>query len=415
MNNDRITVLGAGLQGVCVALALAQLGYRVNLFERMEDCLTQASLRNEGKIHLGFVYANDSSFQTADLMLRSALHFGPNIEAFLGQKVDWSQCLSNPFVYAIAQDSLLSTQQLMQHYQQLEKRYHSIIQDEQLHYLGARPSSLWSSLNLRDLSPHILCDRLSGAILSCERALDLVKFRREVRRALHGHPQITLHYGHTVESVQRTATGFCVAGTVQEHQERKQWRWESDIVVNCLWGGRLKVDREVGVEPVGKWVYRLKYRILGQTAEHLQGLPSVTYVLGPYGDVVTWPDSSTIYVSWYPVCMQGWSAELEPPVGWEPHCSGQVETPTQQWIAQTALSEFNRYISGLIDLKVDQVDAGIIFSWGETDIHDPGSELHKRHRVGVHAYDGYLSIDTAKFTCAPYFAAQAASLITAGF
>jgi 2-polyprenyl-6-methoxyphenol hydroxylase-like FAD-dependent oxidoreductase len=30
MHNDRMTVLGAGLQGVCVALALAQLGYRVN-------------------------------------------------------------------------------------------------------------------------------------------------------------------------------------------------------------------------------------------------------------------------------------------------------------------------------------------------------------------------------------------------
>ncbi|WP_129678338.1 FAD-dependent oxidoreductase [Candidatus Chloroploca sp. Khr17] len=98
MHNDRIAVLGAGLQGACVALALARLGYRVNLFERMDDCLTQASLRNEGKIHLGFVYANDTSFQTADLMLRSALSFGPNMEAFLGQKIDWSQFLSNPFI-----------------------------------------------------------------------------------------------------------------------------------------------------------------------------------------------------------------------------------------------------------------------------------------------------------------------------
>jgi hypothetical protein len=54
------------------------------------------------------------------------------------------------------------------------------------------------------------------------------------------------------------------------------------------------------------------------------------------------------------------------------------------------------------------VDAGVIFSWGEShiDVDDPGSELHQRHAIGVHAHDGYFSIDTGKFTCAPLFASH---------
>ena len=59
-----IAVLGAGIQGVCVALALEVAGHTVALIDQAEDCLLRTSLRNEGKIHLGFTYANDRSLRT---------------------------------------------------------------------------------------------------------------------------------------------------------------------------------------------------------------------------------------------------------------------------------------------------------------------------------------------------------------
>jgi hypothetical protein len=37
--------------------------------------MNRASLRNEGKIHLGLIYANDPSRETAFLQLRGALRF----------------------------------------------------------------------------------------------------------------------------------------------------------------------------------------------------------------------------------------------------------------------------------------------------------------------------------------------------
>ena len=65
-----ILVLGAGLQGAGVALELAQRGIPVTLVEQDEVALNRASLRNEGKIHLGLIYANDRSRDTAFLSSR---------------------------------------------------------------------------------------------------------------------------------------------------------------------------------------------------------------------------------------------------------------------------------------------------------------------------------------------------------
>ena len=61
----RVAVLGGGLQGACVALELSRHGVKVDLYEKSDQCLSQASAHNEGKMHLGYVYANDRSLRTA--------------------------------------------------------------------------------------------------------------------------------------------------------------------------------------------------------------------------------------------------------------------------------------------------------------------------------------------------------------
>lgn len=46
----------------------------------------------------------------------------------------------------------------------------------------------------------------------------------------------------------------------------------------------------------------------------------------------------------------------------------------------------------------------MITAWGETDISDPASELHRRYEIGVNSAEGHHSIDTGKYTMAPLFA-----------
>jgi glycine/D-amino acid oxidase-like deaminating enzyme len=98
-----VAVLGGGLLGVCTALELARCGLAVDLFDRGEILLSQAATRNEGKIHLGFVYAN-ASLRTAQIMVDGALRFWPVLRRHLGDAVATIP-VSDPFVYAVARDS----------------------------------------------------------------------------------------------------------------------------------------------------------------------------------------------------------------------------------------------------------------------------------------------------------------------
>ena len=80
----RVAVLGAGLQGASVALELAANGVEVDLYDQAGHCLAGASSNNEGKIHFGYVYANDPSLRTARTLIEGALAFSPLLRRWLG-------------------------------------------------------------------------------------------------------------------------------------------------------------------------------------------------------------------------------------------------------------------------------------------------------------------------------------------
>jgi len=72
-----VGILGGGMQGCCCALALAERGAKVTMFDRNDQLLSRAAVANEGKIHLGYMYANDPSHSTARMMMKGALAFAP--------------------------------------------------------------------------------------------------------------------------------------------------------------------------------------------------------------------------------------------------------------------------------------------------------------------------------------------------
>ena len=79
----RVAILGGGFQGCCTALALARHGASVVIYERHPALLAGAATANEGKIHLGYVYASDRSLATARTMIRGGLCFAPLVQSYL--------------------------------------------------------------------------------------------------------------------------------------------------------------------------------------------------------------------------------------------------------------------------------------------------------------------------------------------
>lgn len=395
-------VLGAGIQGVCIALALSRQGYAVTLVDKASQAMTRASLHNEGKIHLGLVYAKDATERTANLMLRSALRFGPLVEKFCGRPLEWEGLRACPFTYLVLNDSMLSPEEVESAYSRLEERYREEIKEPGLHYLGLRPERLFEAGGAPEPGGLLNPDRVQAIYRTAELPLAVHDFRRLMIEALEADGDIERLFGHRVETVERAPSGFRAAG---HGPASSRWKREADIVVNCLWEGRLKLDEQLGLLPRRPWVYRLKMRVFGELPARLAALPSLTLVVGPYGDVVV-NDSHPAYFSWYPASLRGWSNAVEPPTEWERMC-GEGKNPGElREMAREIIAGFESIIPGVHEIRPLDIAGGVIFSWGESDIDDPESELHRRHEIGVESHDGYFTVNTGKFTSAPLFAEE---------
>lgn len=397
-----ILVLGAGIQGLCVALALRARGYTVTVIDRMSDLMLRASLRNEGKIHLGFVYANDASFQTSALMLRAALQFSPLLDEWLETPMDWRALTSTPFYYLVMRDSMLSPTQIHAHYAQLQTCFEEMtFGDARASYLGndLRGRKLWQPAP-SEINRWFTSEQIAECLETVELALDRENFRVRLKARLAAFPEITFRFGHNIETIERDARGFSLQGV---RADGTRWRETAETVINCLWDGRLALDEQLGIAPQRAFVMRLKYRLLGSLPNALQKLPSLTMVLGRYGDIVQYPNMPT-YFSWYPTCLRGWSQTLTPPPDWEAACTGKPAEASVEEVTRTSLAAFEKIIPGIAASRIQAVDGGIIYSWGETDIDDRASGLHTRYEIGFTEHDGYYSVDTGKFTCAPMHA-----------
>jgi hypothetical protein len=138
--------------------------------------------------------------------------------------------------------------------------------------------------------------------------------------------------------------------------------------------------------------------------------PSVTMVVGPYGDVVQRNDGIA-YFSWYPAGLQGWTHDLSPPTAWDAPCRGAITAAAAAAMAQAILAGIEPWYPGAAQAEPIEVDAGAIVAYGRSDVGDPASGLHDRTRVGVASHDGYHSVDPGKLTTAPMFGLQAARAV----
>ena len=401
-----VAVLGAGLSGAGVALELARRGIAVTLIERDERAINRASLRNEGKIHLGLIYANDRTLRTAALQLQGALRFRSVLTRWIGADVD-ALHLSSPFIYGVAEDSICPLDQLEDHYARVQSMYEQLLRDDPaLDYLGRRPNRLWHRRPAASSTRHLASDRWMATFETEELAIHPDRLAQHVRQAIARCDLIRFMPRHRVASVRRIHERYRIEG----QNPTGAWRIDAGQVVNALWEGRLAIDSQLGLDVAAGWVHRLKYRVIARLPEDLRRGPSLTMVLGRYGDVVVRPDGSA-YLSWYPAGLRGWSREIEPPQTWDSACRGVIPDDARSEIAHSILHGLDAWYPGIARAVPIEVDAGVIVAYGDSDVDDRNSGLHDRSRIGVTSADGYHSIEPGKLTTAPMFSLLAAQRV----
>ncbi|MEM8993486.1 MAG: FAD-dependent oxidoreductase [Acidobacteriota bacterium] len=394
-----VAVLGAGLQGACVSLALARRGYAVRLYDRRPKLIAGASANQEGKLHLGFVYAADPSLGTARAMIEGALAFAPAVEHLVGGGLDWESHLSARFRCIVHRDSTLTVDAHRRHFSALQTLYEELVDAPALpelgaSYLGRRPRRIWTDRPSLDGAPP---SRALASFPTEEVSIEPGFLHGVIERAIRDRPSIRLCLGRRVLGVEPRGDGFWVDGE-GAGPDGEPFRDAVDAVINCLWEGRRAVDRSLGLDDDGPWVTRVKYGLLFEGV--LENPVSCVLTHGPFGDVVSWPQLRRVYASWYPACRVALTAG-ELPRTWEDALDGRHDPKRLGEIVAETRAELDPFTPGLRDLRLLRPLAGAIVARGSTDIDRPRSELHRRVGEPPRRRGHYLSLYTGKYTVAP--------------
>jgi hypothetical protein len=170
-----------------------------------------------------------------------------------------------------------------------------------------------------------------------------------------------------------------------------------DHVINALWQGRMAIDRTVGLQPAGVWSSRYRQSLFLRTTEPVD-TPCVVIATGPFGDIKNY-NGRDFYLSWYPdglrIDTSAVAPELEP---WD--------QPDPQTLTRSVLDRLQALLPWVARIRerVESVDVngGWVFAAGRGLLSDPCSTLHRRSDYGVTRLGRYLSVDTGKFSTAPW-------------
>lgn len=408
----RIAIIGGGLGGCLTALELARRGIHCEIFERNARELSEASSHNEGKVHLGYLYARDAGGGTSRLMAEGAASFRSIVAELTG--FDVTEALSTPFLYAVHRRSLVSPEAIDAHF----RRCSDFFSESNGHHDG---SDRWKAgyvdgstrvehrrLGTAEWSDDLDPDSFTAVLRTSELGVDPRRLATEVSRAVRENVRIELNLGVRVAAVRPEPLGrWSLAADDGPIADGAPF----DVVVNASWSDLLRLDRQVGLTPPPQWSYRFKLanRVARSTAP--EDVSSVTVVLGAFGDIVNYGPGG-VFLSWYPSGRLLLTDDIDLPDWNGDEFRSQREAAYEE--SRCVWESMSRRFRAL-DVSSSEVDTrgGIILAAGRLDVDDPDSPLHSRLRVGLEQSGSYISMNTGKFTLAPLMARRAADMIEA--
>jgi len=242
-----VAILGAGGVGACAALELAAAGCTADVFERQGEPLRGASYVNEGKIHQGFMYANDDPDRTARTMAVGALTFRRLLARWID--VDRAFALSTPFVYAVLDDSMLGVERIRAHFDTCLGIFGGLQQATGFDYLGSDEPPGYRELSRAETAEIAAAERILAAFETTERCVDPRPLADALVAALAQADGITLVVNAEVQRVARRGDGRFMV-TYADPEPRVAGPY--DQVINALWESRLAVDRTMGLEAASR-------------------------------------------------------------------------------------------------------------------------------------------------------------------
>lgn len=392
--NPRIAVLGAGIMGSSLALYLARKGAGVTLFDKAAQPLAEASRWNEGKIHLGYLYSADASLRTARHVMPGGLLFRPLVEDLIGCDIG-SVITAQDDIYLCHRDSVVQPDAMASYMEQVAAlaRAHP----DARHYLADVSEGRAQRLSAGELATISGSDSITAGFHVPERSVETTWIADRFVEALATEMRIERQMATRVTAVEAADGG-----------NEGLWRIETsagsfagyDYVINALWEGRMEIDRTVGLQPKGVWSNRYRLSLFMHSSEPVSS-PCVVIATGPFGDIKNY-NGRDFYLSWYPDGLRADSASISPP-GRE-----DLDMPDAESFISSVFDHLQDHLPWVAHLRQKaetlRIEGGWVFAAGRGELSAASSSLHRRSDYGVVRKGSYLSIDTGKYSTAPWSA-----------
>jgi glycine/D-amino acid oxidase-like deaminating enzyme len=388
--------------GGSTALHLARLGVAVTVFDHENAPFRGASRWNEGKIHLGFLYAADPTLDTARAVLPGGLDFKDQVESLTAIRLGPVTTPADD-LYLVHRDSVTPPDTVA--------RYFAAVADlVRAHPDAHRYLTDAARIEVEPVSSGELSDLAAPAVVVAgfrvpEHSVDTNRVADAFVDALDGEPLVELRLG-------RHVTGVAPAG-----ERRDGWRVQTtdnragdgpfDAVVNALWEGRPRIDRTVGHRPDTAEHHRYRVSLFVRTATALESHNAVLAV-GAFGDVKSYNDRD-FYLSWYPAGLLAGAEAVDPP------SVPVLNDREKQLIAKEVFAALGDVLPWVRDIERTasdiRVEGGWVYSQGGGRLDDPVAAVHRRNRLGISRLGSYFSVDTGKYSVAPTLAEQLARAV----
>jgi hypothetical protein len=392
--------------GCSVALYLARLGSRVVLVDAAPGAFHGASRWNEGKIHLGYLYTGDPSLRTARKLLPGGIAFPRLVKDLVGRDIQ-DFATRDDDIYLIHRKSVVPADEAFRVAERIAElgRRHPEHKSYFVPLGEARPRKL----SRAELENNYDGRHIEAGWAVPERSVQTRPVAELFVEAVAAEKHIECHWNRRVQSVQkcdsqRSAWSVEVADTSSGAPETLD---SFDAVVNALWEGRAVIDSTLGIAHSATWTHRYRVSVFARSRMPL-ALRSFVIAVGPFGDLKNY-DGRNLYFSWYPAGLLAEGTRLTPPR--VPEVGGEKEKDVIEKTF-TGLTRMNPQLEGLAaQLEHMTVRGGWVYAAGTGSLADSRSGLHRRNDLGVVCKDGYFSVDTGKYSTAPWLATQIAEAI----
>ena len=387
--------------GSSAALLLArQRGVRVTLFDRAAAPFEGASRWNEGKIHLGYLYGGDPSLATARRLLPGGLRFRALTEQLIGCSLD-GRITERGDVYLVHRRSVVDASSAGRYFaavNELTRRH-----DAAHRYLVDVSTAAVEELSADELATSYNTAEIVAGFRVPEHSVQTGWVADRFVDALTAS-SIDLRLATKIVAVRRTSPADPIFVETQDGSDGPY-----DAVINTLWDGRLRVDASIDLPPPASYSHRFRLALFLRTHSPV-ALPSTVVATGPFGDVKNYTGRD-LYVSWYPA---GLIAEGQ---GVDPPSVGQITVDVRDRVSDETIRGLSAIIPELIDVQADAASVTVAGGWvsaaGHGSLADPLSSLHRREKVGITRSGGYFTIDTGKYSIAPWLAEEVVKMVIA--